>query len=155
MNFINIWTDGSVNLKNNNKCAWAFVCYLNGEIVYKDRDILYESHRTGNIAEMVAIINSLKWLNKTIKDLKFNPSTFNVDIYSDSQYCVKGINEWINKWILKNFQGVKNRKYWEELHSIVKNNQYNRLTFNWVRGHSGITENEMVDQMCYELTRSK
>ena len=155
MNKIDIWTDGSVNMKNGNKCAWAFICFLNGELIYDKADLLYEDHRTGNIAEMSAIINSLKWLDEIIKKTDLDPTRFDVNVYSDSQYCIKGINEWIKNWKMKFFRGVKNREYWEEFYSLAyEKHNYNSLTFNWVKGHSGIKENEMVDALCYELTKS-
>lgn len=150
---IDLWTDGSVNIKNENKCAWAFMCKLNGDIVYHDSDLLYEDHRTGNIAEMSAIINGLIWLKRTVSGAKMNPATLDVNVYSDSQYCIKGINEWIKKWRIKNFQGVKNRSYWEAFYELAYKHNYNSLTFNWIKGHSGIEENDFVDQLCSRLTK--
>jgi len=153
--YIDIWTDGSVNIKNDNKCAWAFVVQMNGEYIYEESDLLYQDHRTGNIAEMSGIINSLKWLKSIVKTMDFDPSKMIVNVYSDSQYCVKGINEWIHNWRLKSYRGKKNVEYWEEFYPLRYYHKYAELNINWVKGHSGVEGNEKADKLCEALTKKK
>ncbi len=42
-----------------------------------------------------------------------------VRLYTDSQYLQKGINEWMPKWLAKNWRGtngpVANQELWQEL----------------------------------------
>jgi ribonuclease HI len=152
-NNIVVWTDGSVNISNENKCSWAFMVEMNGEFLYDKSDLLYEENRTGNIAEMSAIINSLLWLDKMVQSSGIDPQTLNVEVYSDSQYCTKGINLWIKKWKLKNYQGVKNSEYWKKFYPLFYDHDFASLEIKWVKGHSGVPGNEHVDKMCGILTK--
>jgi ribonuclease HI len=70
-----------------------------------------------------------------------------VTLYSDSQYVVKGITEWIEGWKRKGWisaqkQPVKNRELWERLDDSRKRH---KVTFQWIRGHAGIEGNERAD----------
>jgi ribonuclease HI len=92
---------------------------------------------TNNIMEMTAIIVALKHLNKPCE----------VELTTDSQYVVKGMTEWINGWIRKNWvtaskQPVKNKDLWLELKQL---NDRHKIKWIWVRGHNGHPENERAD----------
>lgn len=145
---IEIWTDGSVNIKNENKCSWAFVVVMDGEKFHEASDLLYEEHRTGNIAEMSGIINGLSWLEDMVTKSGIDPLNLCVDVYSDSQYCVKGINEWIHKWKIRNYQGTKNAEYWKKFYPLRYDHPYSQLEINWIKGHSGVEWNERADYLC-------
>lgn len=150
---IEIWTDGSVNRKKNNICSWAFLCKINNEFVYETYGELQGNERTGNRAEMTAIIESLQWLNDILQ--QFDQKTLDdvdVFVYSDSEYCVKGINEWVHGWRLNHFQGKKNRDLWEQFYNYVYIKLPIKPHIEWIRGHSGIPENERVDELCKLIT---
>ncbi|MDH5457169.1 MAG: ribonuclease HI [Nitrospinota bacterium] len=92
---------------------------------------------TNNIMEMTAIIVALQQLKE--------PSE--VELTTDSQYVVKGMTEWINGWIRKNWvtaskQPVKNKDLWLELKKL---NDRHKIKWIWVRGHNGHPENERAD----------
>ena len=151
---IKIWTDGSVNRKKDNICSWAFLVKINGQFVYETYDELKEDKnvRSGNRAEMSGIMEALVWLDNMITESGLKHNDYDVVIYSDSQYCVKGINEWIHGWRLKNYQGKKNVDMWKEFYKLVYPNPYKSLSIQWIRGHSGVSENERVDELCKKVT---
>ena len=65
---------------------------------------------------------------------------------SDSQYLVKGINEWRHGWKRSGWKRkggpIKNLKLWKEVDALVDRHV---LSARWVRGHDGHPENEYVD----------
>ncbi len=97
---------------------------------------------TNNIMEMTAAIVALQQLQE--------PSE--VELTTDSQYVIKGITEWIDGWIRKNWvssskQPVKNKDLWLKLLEL---NERHRIKWIWVRGHSGHPENERADALANE-----
>ena len=98
-----------------------------------------EAHTTNNRMEMTAVIEALKALKK--------PS--DVVLTTDSQYVRKGITEWIEGWKRKNWKTaakkpVKNVELWQEIDALAANHQ---IDWRWVKGHSGHSENERVDDL--------
>lgn len=98
-----------------------------------------EDHTTNNRMELMAAIQALAALQQGCK----------VDLYTDSQYVRKGITEWIVDWKKKgwktaNRKPVKNADLWDALDQETHKHQ---ITWHWVKGHSGHTENEMVDEI--------
>lgn len=73
-----------------------------------------------------------------------------VDFYSDSQYVVKAFTDnWISGWLRRGWknaqkQPVKNVDLWKRLIAAVEPHD---VTFHWVRGHAGHTENERCDAL--------
>lgn len=65
---------------------------------------------------------------------------------SDSQYLVKGINEWRHGWKRANWTrktgAIKNLELWKTLDAELEGRDF---TAKWVRGHVGHPENEYVD----------
>ena len=97
---------------------------------------------TNNIMEMTAAIVALQQL----------PEPSEVELTTDSQYLVKGITEWVDGWLRKNWinaskQPVKNKDLWLEL---LRLNERHRIKWIWVRGHSGHPENERADALANE-----
>lgn len=71
-----------------------------------------------------------------------------VKIYSDSKYVIDSVTKgWLWGWIKKDFKGKKNKDLWLRFVDIY--NQH-RVTFQWVKGHAGIPENERCDQLAVQ-----
>jgi len=87
----------------------------------------------------------IKALTEALKHLK---GSYELTFYSDSQYVVKGVNEWINGWIRKGFRGLKNKDLWKDYLEYSKNHIVRGV---WVKGHSNNEMNNLVD----ELARSE
>ena len=68
-------------------------------------------------------------------------------IFTDSQYVLRGMTEWIANWKRKNWKDVKNPDLWQQLDQLAQNHQ---IEWHWVKGHAGHPENEQVDQAARE-----
>ena len=67
---------------------------------------------------------------------------------TDSQYVRLGVTQWIRRWKANGWRTagrspVKNRDLWERLDALAA---VHRVEWLWVKGHSGVEENERVDQ---------
>lgn len=99
-----------------------------------------EQATTNNRMEIRAAIEAIKSISSEITEIEIN---------TDSEYLRKGITEWIhnwkrNGWRAANGRPVKNQDLWKKLDSLSKDKS---LTWKWVPAHSGIAENEEVDQL--------
>ena len=110
---------------------------------------------TNNIMELTAVITALEYVLEILKkeknynlliNNKNNDKKINVEIYADSSYVLKGITEWIEKWITKDFKNVKTTKLYNLKRQIEELPSVN-LLFNKVKGHNGDKYNEMVDKL--------
>ncbi|MBD3800501.1 MAG: ribonuclease HI [Campylobacterales bacterium] len=93
-----------------------------------------EPHTTNNRMELRGVIEGLKVLKEPC----------DVEIVSDSSYVVKGINEWLQNWIKRDFAKVKNPDLWRE---YIRVSATHRIKATWVRGHDGHPENERCDTL--------
>jgi len=93
-----------------------------------------EKHTTNNRMELLGVIEGLRALKEPCM----------VEITSDSSYVVKGINEWLEGWIKRDFKKVKNPDLWKAYIEAAKPHQIHAI---WVRGHDGHDENERCDEI--------
>ena len=93
-----------------------------------------EAHTTNNRMELRGVIEGLKALTEPCE----------VEIVSDSSYVVKGINDWLQGWIKRDFNKVKNPDLWRE---YIRVSAPHRIRATWVRGHDGHPENERCDTL--------
>jgi ribonuclease HI len=101
-----------------------------------------EESTTNNRMELKAAIEGLRALNRPCS----------VNLYCDSQYVAKGINEWLAAWKARGWRRadkspVLNADLWQELDMLLVQHSVKAL---WVRGHSGHPENDKVDKMARE-----
>ncbi|MEO1927739.1 MAG: ribonuclease HI [Nautiliaceae bacterium] len=133
MKKIEIFTDGS-SLGNPGPGGWcAILRYKSHEKILKGGETL----TTNNRMELTAVIESLKTLKEPCE----------IELYSDSTYVLKGISEWLEGWIKKNFKNVKNPELWKEFINLSQNHI---IHTHWVKGHSGHKENEICDKIAKE-----
>jgi ribonuclease HI len=100
-----------------------------------------ERDTTNNRMEIMAVIQALS-------ALKF---PCQVNLYSDSQYVLKGISEWMpgwkaRGWITADRKPVKNADLWKQLDELVRQGGHT-ISWNWVRGHNGDPGNERADAL--------
>ena len=130
---IEIYTDGSC-LTNPGNGGWAAIRIKDGEITKISGN---EKNTTNNRMELIAPINALKNMDTDSQ----------IKIYTDSQYVKLGITEWINKWVINNWQtskkeDVKNKDLWIKLYDLNKSLS---VEWHWVKAHAGNPMNEEVD----------
>lgn len=102
----------------------------------------YQPVTTNNRMELMAVIEGLKEIKKGSS----------VRLVSDSNYVLKGLEEWISTWKKRGWKTasnkpVKNKDLWIELDNIIR--EYN-VEFIKVKGHSGHELNERVDSLARE-----
>ena len=131
---VDIFTDGACR-GNPGPGGWAAL------LRYGDTEKMFsgaQEQTTNNRMELIAAIEGLEQLKKTM----------DVVLTTDSQYVKDGITKWIDGWKKKGWitsqkKPVKNVDLWKRLDEAVANHS---VEWKWVKGHSGHTENEMVDQ---------
>ena len=133
MKKIEIFTDGSC-LGNPGKGGWCAILRYKGH-----QKILSgaEKNTTNNRMELLAVIKALEALKEECE----------VELYSDSTYVLKGLSEWLEGWIKRNFKKVKNVDLWKRYIEVSKPH---KIHINWIKGHSGHKENELCDKIAKE-----
>lgn len=132
-----IWTDGACS-GNPGPGGWAALIRRGGQ------DRLFEGgvpDTTNNRMELTAVISALEMLNDQEAAI----------VYSDSQYVVNGITQWIktwqkNNWVTSTKGRVQNVDLWERLLALSKQH---KIQFKWIKGHS-TEEIDLVDQYAKE-----
>jgi len=135
LNVVTIYTDGACK-GNPGRGGWGAVLRY-GEA---EKEIWGgEVQTTNNRMELLAAISALELLNRPSK----------VHLYTDSQYVMKGITEWLANWRRKGWKtssgsAVKNADLWQRLDLAA---QPHTIDWRWVKGHSGDPGNEKADQL--------
>lgn len=98
-----------------------------------------EAHTTNNRMEMTAAIRALGALIEPCE----------VELHTDSRYLIDGITKWVHGWQKRGWvnaskKPVRNEDLW---HELIAATAKHRVTWRWVRGHSGHPENERVDRL--------
>jgi len=136
-----IYTDGSSNYRDKSGGIGVYLKF--GEI----EKIIQKgySNTTNNRMELRAILEAMR----AIKN-----KSYEVHIYSDSEYCINICTSWIYRWKEEQYAGKQNQDLLEliltELDLFPKGN----LIFHWVKGHSGVEGNEIVDMLASEARKA-
>ena len=98
---------------------------------------------TNNRMELTAVIKGLSALKESC----------NVTVVTDSKYVTDAYNQnWISRWRHDLLQKT-NGDLWVELDALVTSKGHN-VTFEWVKGHSGHTDNELMDKIANAETKN-
>lgn len=91
---------------------------------------------TNNRMELLAVImglEAIKW------------EKANVEVWSDSSYVVKAVEEgWLDKWVASDFKKKKNKDLWLRFLPLYRKHN---VRFHWLKGHAGHPENECCDRL--------
>lgn len=81
---------------------------------------------------------------------------FRVTFTSDSQYLVKGMNEWVRSWMARGWKKktgpILNLELWMEAVEAVRGHQ---VSWQWVRGHEGHPQNEYANHLATRAAREQ
>ena len=135
---VQIYTDGACS-GNPGPGGYGWIMVADDKVLHQGSG--GEKDTTNNRMEMMAVIEALKLWLKTPHELT---------VVTDSKYVLQGMTEWIEGWKKRNWIGsnkkpVKNQDLWKELDALCA--QRPGLKWKWVKGHSGNTWNEAVDQL--------
>jgi ribonuclease HI len=134
-NVVEVFADGAC-LGNPGPGGWAALLRYRGI----DKELSGgERLSTNNRMELMAVIMALRAITRPCR----------VRVTTDSQYVQKGISEWIHSWKKRGWKTadkkpVKNVDLWQALDEACG---AHKLSWHWVKGHSGHVENERVDEL--------
>ena len=132
---VEIYTDGACS-GNPGPGGWGSVLLYNGH----RRELSGgERQTTNNRMELMAVIQALEVLKRPC----------DVTLHTDSTYVMKGMTEWLENWKRRNWRTadkkpVKNVELWQRLEKAIHRHD---VQWRWVRGHSGVPENERADEL--------
>jgi ribonuclease HI len=98
-----------------------------------------EAETTNNRMELMGAIAALESLKRPCK----------VEMHVDSAYVKDGITKWIHSWKRNGWKTadkkpVKNVELWQRLDTAIATHD---ISWHWVKGHSGHSENERADEL--------
>ena len=136
MKEVELFTDGACS-GNPGPGGWGAILRWNG----MEKELSGgEAQTTNNRMELMGAIHGLEALNQPCA----------VELYTDSQYLSKAINEgWLQNWKKKGWktsgkEPVKNKDLWTRLLSAL---EPHKVDFIWVKGHAGDEMNERCDEL--------
>lgn len=132
---ITIFTDGAAR-GNPGGGGW-------GAIIAKEFEVHEiggkDPYTTNNKMELTAAIEALKTLEFGVE----------VELYTDSEYVMKGMTEWVwnwqkNGWRTSAKKPVENQDLWKDL---VSASEGKNISWKYVAGHSGNEANDRCDEI--------
>lgn len=139
-----VFTDGACS-GNPGPGGWGMVWVENGEV--KAQDYGHEPRTTNNRMELRALISAYETL----------PADAEVTIYSDSNLCVKTINEWAAGWKRKGWKRktgeVKNLELVQRAYALSLERPKAKLR--WIKAHNGSRWNEYADALATAFQRDE
>lgn len=103
-----------------------------------------EGRATNNTAELTAAIEGFK--------IAFDSGAQNLVMRPDSEYVIKGLTQWVKKWIKDNWiktDGTprENKELWLTLLDLKKrwDDRGYKLKIEWIKGHSNDLGNDKAD----------
>jgi len=130
-----IYTDGACR-GNPGPGGWGVVLRYQGNLKTLNG---FDPETTNNRMELTAVIEGLRALTRSC----------DIELHTDSKYVMQGVNEWLSNWKRNGWKTaakkpVKNIDLWQQLDDEVTRHE---IDWNWVKGHSGIEDNEFADQL--------
>ena len=139
-----VFTDGACS-GNPGPGGWGMVWVRDNEVVAQDRG--HEAHTTNNRMEMTALIAAFKAL----------PADAEVTIWSDSNLCVKTLNEWAAGWKRRGWKRktgkVENLDLVKPAYELYLRRP--KATLKWIKAHNGSRWNEYADSLATAYLRDE
>ena len=104
---------------------------------------------TNNQAELMAAIAALTLLPDAGAEIP-------ITVYSDSNYVVKGITEWIHDWETNDWKtsrgNVKYKTLWLKLQEL---SQKHKIEWRWTKGHCDDDYNILADTLAKDAIKNE
>ena len=138
-----VFTDGSCE-GNPGPGGWGMVWVQDDEIVEQRSGT--DPSTTNNRMELQALIAAYELL----------PEDARVVVHSDSQLCVRTVNEWAAGWEKRGWRRAKgpiaNLELVKELYALA--GRHPRVKLEWIKAHDGSRWNEYADALATSYLRS-
>jgi ribonuclease HI len=139
-----VFTDGSCE-GNPGPGGWGMVWVEDDRIL--DEKFGSDPSTTNNRMELRALVAALEML----------PEDAEVMVYSDSQLCVKTINEWAAGWEKRGWRRksgpIANLELVKKLWDLA--GTHPRVKLQWIRAHDGSRWNEYADSLATTYLRER
>jgi ribonuclease HI len=139
-----VFTDGSCE-GNPGPGGWGFVWVDDGRIVAEGCGS--DPQTTNNRMELTALIAAYRKL----------PPDAEISVYSDSELCVKTINEWAPGWQARGWRRktgpIANLELVQELFALARSHP--KTALRWIRAHDGSRWNEYADALATRYLRER
>ena len=137
-----VFTDGSCE-GNPGPGGWGVVWVEDDGVIAEKSGV--DASTTNNRMELAALIAGYEML----------PEDSTVTIYSDSQICVKTVNEWAAGWEKRGWRRksgpIANLEQVQKLCALA--NAQPRVTLEWIRANDGSKWNEYADALASAYMR--
>jgi ribonuclease HI len=139
MENITIYTDGAAR-GNPGPGGWGAIVANSERVTELGGEA---GHTTNNRMELTAAIKAIEYAVENF------PPDSPMTIYTDSEYVMKGITEWILTWQKKGWKTagkkqVLNKDLWQELLMVTEEKQ---IEWKYVASHSGHDANDRCDEI--------
>ena len=146
MKHIEIYTDGACS-GNPGPGGWgAILRFRTGEKVYEKEISGGEAGTTNNRMELTGLLEALRQLKESC----------DIDLYSDSQYVINGLEKgWAKGWRKRGWKKADkspalNPDLWAPL---LEESEKHVIHYHWLKGHAGHPENERCDRLAVEQSK--
>ncbi|MFI3169762.1 MAG: ribonuclease HI [Faecalibacterium sp.] len=146
MKQVEVFTDGACS-GNPGPGGWGAVLrYRAGERVFEKELSGGDANTTNNRMELTAFIRALQELKEPCA----------VTLCSDSKYVIDALQKgWAKGWRTRGWKKADkspalNTDLWEQ--ALVQQDKHN-LTYIWIKGHAGHSENERCDRLAVEQSK--
>lgn len=147
---IHIFCDGA-SVPNPGVGGWGVVVYQDGKEIASGFG--GDPETTNNQMELTGLLKAIETA-KGYYVLNYPPVT----IWCDSQYCVKGVNDWRHGWKKNGWQRgsdkaephnrpLANADLWQAIDEALSITAVGGISVKWVKGHHGVAGNERADEL--------
>ena len=147
MKHVEIYTDGACS-GNPGPGGWGAILRFRSAAgkVFEKEISGGEASTTNNRMELTGLLEALRQLKEPC----------DIDLYSDSQYVINGLEKgWAKSWRARGWKKADkspalNPDLWAPL---LEESEKHKIHYHWLKGHAGHPENERCDRLAVEQSK--